>query len=87
MLNHDGDIREQDRMFLDELMKKQNQQALLDNNSMVAMQNAAKTGTIGSRNDPATKAELVIRSTVVKRAEFVVHSGTVKSTALVRGRH
>ncbi len=85
--NHNGDIRRQDHMFLDELMKKQNQQAVLDSNPMVAMQNIGETGTIGSGNDPAPKAELVVNSAVVKRAELVVHSGTVKGPALVRGRH
>ena len=85
--NHDGDIRGQDHMFLDEFMKKQNQQAVLDNNPMVAMQNNGKTGTIGSGNDPAPKAESVVNSAVVKRAELVVHSGTVKRPGLVRGGH
>ena len=87
MWNHDGDIRGRDRMFLDELRKKQNQQAVLDNNPLVAMQNIGETGTIGSGNDPAPKAELVVNSAVVKRAELVVHSGTVKGPRLARGGH
>ena len=76
--------RGQDRMFLDDLMKKQNQQAVLDNNPMVAMQNIGNT--IGSGNDPAPKAELVVNSTVVKRAELVVHSGTVNRPGHLRRR-
>jgi len=87
MWNHDGDIRGQDHMFLDELTKRQNQQAVLDNNPTVAMQNISKTGTIGSGNDPAPKAELVVNSAVVKRAELVVHSGTVKLPDSSEGRH
>ena len=85
--NHYGDIRGirgQDRMFLDDLMKKQNQQAVLDNNPMVAMQNIGNT--IGSGNDPAPKAELVVNSTVVKRAELVVDSGTVNRPGHLRRR-
>ena len=87
MWNHDGDIRGQDHMFLDELTKRQNQQAVLDNNPTVAMQNISKTGTIGSGNDPSPKAELVVNSAVVKRAELVVHSGTVKLPDSSEGRH
>ena len=34
VLNHDRDIRGQDRMFLDELMQKRNQQSVLDTDPM-----------------------------------------------------
>lgn len=85
--NHDRDIGGQDRIFLDELMQKRNQQAVLDTDRMVAMQNIGKTSMIGSGNDLAPKAELVVNSAIVKRAELVVHSGTVKRPGLVRRRH
>jgi len=87
VLNHDRDIHQQDRMFLDELMQKQNQQAVLDTDPMVAMQNIGKSGVIGSRNDLAPKAELVVNSAIVRRAELVVHSGADKRPVLVRRKH
>ena len=85
--NHVRDIRAQDRLFLDDLMQKHNQHAVLDSDPMVAMQTIRKTSMIGPGNDPAPKAELVVNSAIVKRAEPVVHSGTVKRPGLVRRRH
>jgi hypothetical protein len=83
--NHDQQIRVEDRMFLDEfIQKKQNQETVLNTNSIVAMQNIGRAGTIISENDPAPKAELVVNSAIVKRAELV---GTVKRPELVRRRH
>lgn len=86
--NHDQQIRVEDRMFLDELIqKKQNQETVLDANSIVAMQNIVSADTIISGNDPVPKGELVVNSAIVKRAELVVHGGTVKRPELVRRRH
>jgi len=87
VMNHDPDIRGQDRLFLDELMQKQNQQAVFDTDPMVAMQNIGKSGMIRSGNDPAPKAELVVNSAIVRRAELVVHSGADKRPVLVRRKH
>ena len=81
-------MRVEDRMFLDELIqKKQNQETVLDTNSIVAMQNIGRADTIISGNDPAPKGELVVNSAIVKRAELVVHGGTVKRPELVHRRH
>jgi hypothetical protein len=85
--NHVRDIHAQDRIFLDDLIQKHKQQAVLDTDPMVATQNIRKTSMIGSGNDPAPKAELVVNSAMVKRAELVVHSSTVKRPGLVRRRH
>jgi len=84
---HDRDIRGKDRIFLDDLAKKQNQEDVPDTNVIVASQNIAKGAMIGSGNDPAPKAELVVNSQIVKRAELVVHSGTLKRAGPVQGSH
>lgn len=81
---HDRDIRGEDRVFLDDLVQKQNQEDVLDVNRIAAIQNIGKAAMIGFGNDPAPKAELVVNSQIVKRAELVVHSGTVKRTGPIQ---
>ena len=84
---HDRDIRGGDRKFLDNLVQKPRQEDVLDSNPLAAIQNIDKASGIGSWNDPAPKAELVVNSHSVKRAELVVHSDTVKPVGRVQGRH
>jgi hypothetical protein len=82
------DIRDEDRKFLDDLVQKQDQHAVLGGNPLSApVKNIANTGMIGSGNELVPKAELVINSEIVKRAELVVHSGTIKRAELVQPRH
>jgi hypothetical protein len=83
----DRDMRGEDRVFLDDLLQKQNQENVLDTNPIGAIQSIGQAAMIGSGNDPAQKAELVINSQIVKRAELVVRSGTLKRAGLVQGRH
>jgi hypothetical protein len=69
------DIREEDRKFLDDLVRKQYQ----DGNLVSApVENIGKVETIESSGKSVPRAELVINSEIVRRGELVVHSGTVK---------
>lgn len=84
---HDRDIRGEDRVFLDDLVRKQNQnQEDVREIDPIAIQNVGEAAMIGSGNDPVPRAELVVNSQIVKRAELVVHSGTVKRGGLGQGR-
>jgi hypothetical protein len=77
-------IREEDRMFLDNLQPK-NEDDLVDGNSLaVASGNTDKVGMISAGNEPAPRAELVINTEIVKRAELVVPRGTIKRVERVR---
>jgi hypothetical protein len=66
------DVREEDRKFLDGLAEKQNQ----DESSPV--ENLADAETIDSNRNSVPRAELVVNSEVVRRAELVGHDGRVK---------
>lgn len=86
---HDRDIRGEDRVFLDDLVQKQNQnqnQAGVRETDPIAIHNVGEAAMIGSGNDPVPRAELVVNSQIVKRAELVVHSETVKRAGLGQGR-
>jgi hypothetical protein len=83
---HDRDIRGEDRVFLDDLVQKQNQEDVRETDP-IAIQNVGEVAMNGSRNDPAARAELVVNSQIVKRAELVVHSGTIKRAGLGQGKH
>jgi hypothetical protein len=82
---HDRDIRGEDRVFLDDLVQKQNQEGVRETDPIV-IQNVGEAAMIGSGNDPVPRAELVVNSQIVKRAELVVHSETVKRAGLGQGR-
>lgn len=69
------DIREEDRKFLDELVRKQNQDGNLLSTPVA---NTGKFETIESSGKSVPRAELVINREIVRRGELVVHSGTVK---------
>ena len=76
-------IREEDRMFLDNLRPK-NEDDLLGGNSLdVASGNTDKVGMISAGNEPAPRAELVVNTGIVKRAELVVRGGKVKRAELL----
>ena len=83
---HDRNIRGEDRLFLDDLVQKQNQEDVREIDP-IAIQNVGEAAMIGSGNDPVPRAELVVNSQIVKRAELVVHSGTVRRGGLGQGRH
>jgi len=69
------DIREEDRKFLDDLVRKQNQDGYLVS---APVENIGKVETIESSRKSVPRAELVIHSEIVRRGELVVHSGPVK---------
>jgi hypothetical protein len=72
-------IREEDSKFLNDLVRKQNQEGHHDGNLLSAPdQNLGKAGTIVSSPKPVARAELVINTEIVRRGELVVHSGTAK---------
>jgi hypothetical protein len=78
-------ISKEDHNFLDEILRKQNQ----DGEQLPAPiqnRNIGKAGIIGASNEPVLKAELVINTAEVKRAEPVTHKETVKRAELVRSR-
>jgi hypothetical protein len=70
------DIREEDRNFLDNLVQKQDQDDHQDGSVISAAdQNIGEAGTMVASSKPAPRAELVINTEIVRRAELVVHSG------------
>jgi hypothetical protein len=74
------DTREEDSSFLNDLVRKQNQEDHHDGNPLLAPdQNSGKAGTIVSSPEPVRRAELVINTEIVRRGELVVHSGTTKA--------
>jgi hypothetical protein len=70
------DIREEDRAFLEELVRKGNHEDRQDGNAL-SVQNIGNSGTIDS-NRPVPRGELVVNSAIVRRAELVVRSGTIR---------
>ena len=84
---HDRDMRGEDRVFLNDLVQKQHQEDVPDTNRIAAIQNTGEAAMVGSGNDPAPKAELVVNSQIVRRAELVVPSGSVKRTGPIQDRH
>ena len=69
------DSREEDRKFLDDLVRKQNQ----DGNLLSApVQTIGEAGTVDSSPKEVRRAELVINNEIVRRGELVVHSGKVE---------
>jgi hypothetical protein len=77
-------ISKEDHNFLDEILRKQNQDGQQQGEpAPTQVQNIGKTGIIGSGNEPVLKAELVINTTEVKRSERVTHEVTVKRAQLV----
>jgi hypothetical protein len=69
------DIGKQDSDFLEDLVRKQNQ----DEHPLSASeQNIDKAGTIVSSSSPVPRAELVVNTEIVKRGELVVHRGMAK---------
>ena len=84
---HDRDMRGEDRVFLNDLVQKQHQEDVLDTDRIAAIQNTGKAAMVGSGNDPAPKAELVVNSQIVRRAELVVPSDSGKRTGPTQDRH
>jgi hypothetical protein len=77
-------IRE-DHIFLDELLRKLNEDAQQQAKSVpVQVQNIQRAGIVGSVDESLLKAELAINTTEVKRAELVNRKETVKRAQLVR---
>jgi hypothetical protein len=80
-------ISKEDRQFLDEILRKQNEDGQPQVKPLPTQnRNFGKAGMIGSGNEPALRAELVINTAEVKRAEPVTHTQTVKRAELVRSR-
>ena len=80
-------ISKEDHNFLDEILRKQNQDGQQQGEPAPSEnRNIGKAGIIGSGNEPVLKAELVINTAEVKRAELVTHKGAVKRAELVRSR-
>jgi hypothetical protein len=80
-------ISKEDRHFLDEILRKQNEDGQPQVKPLPTQnRNFGKAGIIGSGNEPALRAELVINTAEVKRAEPVTHTQTVKRAELVRSR-
>jgi len=80
-------ISKEDHKFLDEISRKQNQDGQQQGKpAPPENRNIGETGIIGSGNEPVLKAELVINTAEVKRAEPVTHKETVKRAELVRAR-
>jgi hypothetical protein len=72
------DIHEEDRNFLDDLVRKENQGDHQNGNPLSASDpNTGKAGTIDSIAKAVPRAELVVNSEIVRRGELVVHGGTV----------
>jgi hypothetical protein len=93
-------VSKEDHYFLDEILRKQNQDSQQQGKPVFAeVQNIDKAGIIGSGNEPDLKAELVLNTAkakrsepathkgTAKRAELVTHDETVKRAELVRSRH
>jgi hypothetical protein len=78
-------ISREDRLFLDELLRKLNEDAQSQSKS-VPGQNIRRTGIVGSGNQSLLKAELAINSAEVKRAEAGNRKETAKRAQLVRSR-
>jgi hypothetical protein len=71
-------IRE-DHIFLEELLRKLNEDAQQQAKSVpVQVQNIQRAGIVGSVDESLLKAELAINTTEVKRAELVNRKETVK---------
>jgi hypothetical protein len=79
-------ITREDRLFLDELLRKLNEDAQTQGKS-VPGQSIRRTGIVGSRNESLLEAELAINSAEVKRAEAGNRKETTKRGQLVRPRH
>ena len=80
-------ISKEDHDFLDEILRKQNQEGQQQGKpELTQNRSIGKNGIIGSGNEPVLKAELVINTAEVKRAELVTHKETVKRAELVRSR-
>jgi hypothetical protein len=78
-------ISREDRLFLDELLRKLNEDAQ-SKGKAVPGQNIRRTGIVVSGNESLLKAELAINSAEVKRAEAVNRKETAKRAQLVRSR-
>jgi hypothetical protein len=79
-------ISREDHLFLDELLRKLNEDAQPQGKS-VPGQNIRRTAIVGSGNESLLKAELAINSAEVKRAEAGNRKETAKGAQLVRSRH
>ena len=78
-------ISREDHLFLDELLRKLNEDAQSQGKS-VPGQNIRRTGIVVSGNESLLKAELAINSAEVKRAEAGNRKETAKRAQLVRSR-
>ena len=77
----------EDHIFLDELLRKLNEDAQQQAKSApVQVQNIQRAGIVGSVDESLLKTELAINSTEVKRAELVNRKETVRRGQLVRPR-
>ena len=80
-------ISKEDRNFLDEIFRKQNQDGQRQGQTAPTQnRNIGKAGIIGSVNEPVLRAELVINTAEAKRAEPVTRKETVRRAELVRLR-
>jgi hypothetical protein len=79
-------ISREDHLFLDELLRKLNEDAQPQGKS-VPGQNIRRTGIVGSGDESLLKAELAINSAEIKRVEAGSRKETVKRAQLVRPRH
>lgn len=80
-------ISKEDQNFLDEILRKQNQDDQQQGKPAPAQnRNIGKAGIMGSGNELVLRAELVINTSEAKRSESVTHKGTVKRAELVRLR-
>lgn len=78
------DLREADQKFLDALVQKQ----MRDPDTVSTLvQNIEAGGTIDSTNMSVPRAELVVNSAIVKRAELVVRSGKRKHQSITTSLH
>jgi hypothetical protein len=84
LLAQKRDIRQEDRAFLEDLVQKRNHEDRQDGNTF-SLQNIGNSGTIDLAGNSVPKAELVVNSAIVRRAELVVPSGTIRHKAN-RGR-
>jgi hypothetical protein len=79
-------ISREDHLFLDELLRKLNEDAQPPGKSAPG-QNIRRTGIVGSGDESLLKAELAINSAEIKRAEAGNRKETVRRAQLVRPRH
>ena len=80
-------ISKEDHIFLDELLRKLEEDAQKQGKSVsVQVQNIRRAGIVGSGDESLLKTELAINTAEVKRAEPVNRKETVKRGQLVRPR-